>query len=177
MIFKAHTHLGTSIIAAGLLACSIAQAQEMKPFDMLKAIDQLPTGSQAELERLCGNILDPVREQRYALQVAELEELQAKIQERIDLLEVKRAELEKWAAKREEFAKQASGMLVDVYANMQASAAAERLESVDGGLSAALLSKLKPRSAAAILSEMNKDKAALITRIMAASADTSTDGT
>ena len=177
MSWKTHKRLGTGIFAAGFLACSMAYAQELKPFDMLKAIDQLPTGSQAELERLCGNILDPVREQRYALQVAELEELQAKVQERIDLLEAKRAELEAWATKREEFAKQASGMLVDVYANMPASAAAERLESVDGGLSAALLSKLKPRSAAAILSEMNKEKAAMITRIMAASADTSTDGT
>ena len=91
MMSKTHKRLGISIFTAGFLACSMVYAQELKPFDMLKAIDQLPTGSQAELERLCGNILDPVREQRYALQVAELEELQAKVQERIDLLEAKRA--------------------------------------------------------------------------------------
>lgn len=169
------------IQAVALAVClsggSIAQAQEMKSSEMLKAIDQLPVGSEAELERLCGNILDPVREQRYALQVAELQELQTKIQERIDLLEAKRAELEMWATKREEFAKQANATLVEVYAKMPASAAAERLETIDGGLSAALMMKLKPRNSAAILSEMNKEKAALITRIMAASAKTSTDGT
>lgn len=162
---------------ACLLGASMAHAEDMKPAEMLKAMDELPVGSESEIARLCGNILDPVREQRYALQVAELEGLQKEIQERIDLLETKRAELEQWATKREAFAKQASGMLVDVYANMKADAAAERLETIDGGLSAALMLKLKPRSAAAILSEMNKEKAALITRIMAASADTSTDGT
>ncbi|MEM8539554.1 MAG: MotE family protein [Pseudomonadota bacterium] len=169
--------LQITTIAGCLLGASLVQAQEMNSSEMLKAIDELPVGSEAEITRLCGNILDPVREQRYALQVAELEELQTKIQERIDLLETKRAELEQWATKREEFAKQASSMLVDVYANMKPDAAAERLETIDGGLTAALMMKLKPRSAAAILSEMNKDKAALITRIMAASADTSSDET
>lgn len=167
----------SAALATFLLGSPSAMGQEMKSSEMLKAMDELPAGSEAEIERLCGNILDPVREQRYALQVAELEALQAKIQERIDLLETKRVELEQWATKREEFAKQASSMLVDVYASMKPDAAAERLETIDGGLTAALMLKLKPRSAAAILSEMNKEKAALITRIMAASADTSTDGT
>lgn len=162
-------------LATCLLGAPFAHGEEMKPAEMLKAMDELPAGSEAEIARLCGNILDPVREQRYALQVAELEGLQAKIQERIDLLETKRAELEKWVIKREKFAKQASGTIVEVYAKMPASAAAERLETIEGGLSAALMLKLKPRNAAAILSEMNKEKAALITRIMAASADTSTD--
>lgn len=177
MMTKTKHYWPVVALAACLIGTSLAHGQEMKSNDMLKAIGELPTGSEAELERLCGNILDPVREQRYALQVAELEALQAKIQERIDLLETKRAELEKWATKREEFAKQAGANLVEVYAKMPASAAAERLETIDGGLSAALMLKLKPRNAAAILSEMNKEKAALITRIMAASADTSTDGT
>lgn len=177
MMMKTKQFWQAFVLAGCVLGTSLAHGQEMTSNEMLKAIDELPTGSEAEIERLCGNILDPVREKRYALQMAELEALQAKIQERIDLLETKRAELEKWATMREEFAKQASANLVEVYAKMPASAAAERLETIEGGLSAALMMKLKARNAAAILSEMSKEKAAFITRIMAASADTSTDGT
>lgn len=128
-------------------------------------------GSDKELELLCENITEPARERRYAIQKAQLEALKADLEQRLALLDTKRDELEMWVKKREQFAEMANQSVVDVYASMDAAAAAERLANMDGGLSAALLMKLKARSAASILSEMDPKKASFVTGIMAASSD------
>lgn len=129
--------------------------------------------NQAEIDRFCTNIVDDARERRYAIQREELQTLRAEIEGKITLLEEKRAELERWARMREEFASAANEGLVAVYSNMRPDAAAQRLEELPPGLSAALLTKLKPRTSAAILNEMSTEGAARITQIMAAVGDTS----
>ena len=53
-----------------------------------------PVQTGTEIERFCSNIADAARDRRYALQAQELEQLQKDVDERITLLEEKRAEYE-----------------------------------------------------------------------------------
>lgn len=133
----------------------------------VNAQDQAP----ADVQNFCANIVDDARERRYAIQREELETLRADIEAKITILEERRAAYEQWAQKREEFAEAANEGLVAVYANMRPDAAAVRMEELPAELSAALLTKLKPRASAAILNEMSTKDAALITQIMAAVGD------
>lgn len=126
----------------------------------------------ADAQNFCANIVDEARERRYAIQRQELDTLRAEIEEKIAVLEERRAAFEAWATKREQFAEAANEGLVAVYSNMRPDAAAQRMEEIPPELSAALLTKLKPRTSAAILNEMSTSDAALITQIMAAVGDT-----
>ncbi|WP_306118270.1 MULTISPECIES: MotE family protein [unclassified Roseitalea] len=150
---------GLAALCAGLPTAALSQSR-----------------AQSDIETFCANIADDARERRYAIQREQLEALRAEIEDKIALLEEKRADFERWARKREEFADAANEGLVEVYSNMRPDAAAARMEEMPAELSAALLAKLKPRSSAAILNEMNARQAALITQIMAAVGDTNLGG-
>lgn len=150
------------------MGCAGASAQTALP-SLLDAMP--PQSSSDEIARFCSNIADAARERRYALQKAELETLQEEIEERIALLEKKRAELQLWVDKRERFADAANEGLVEVFSKMRPDAAAQRMEKLPGELTASLLSKLNPRAAGTILNEMSPDRAALVAVIMAAAAD------
>lgn len=135
-----------------------------------------PPGMNADdIARFCTNIADAARERRYALQKAELQSLRDEIEQRIKILEDKRAELEMWTERRDRFASAASQDLVDVYAKMRPDAAAQRMEKLPSELSAALLIKLNARAAGTILNEMSPERAAQVTMIMAAAAEKQDD--
>ena len=155
-------------VAAILPICAGASAQSAMP-SLLDA--EPPPSNTDEIARFCSNIADAARERRYALQKAELEALRSEIEERIGLLEKKRAELQIWVSKRERFADAANEGLVEVFAKMRPDAAAQRMEKLPGELTASLLSKLSPRAAGTILNEMSPDRAALVAVIMSAVAD------
>tara|TARA_Y100000815_G_scaffold226694_6_gene214946 strand:+ start:12132 stop:12677 length:546 start_codon:yes stop_codon:yes gene_type:complete len=155
--------------AITLLFCATASAQSSMP-SLLDA--EPPKSNSNEIARFCTNIADAARERRYAIQKAELEKLQAEVEDRIALLEKKRAELQNWVEKRERFSEAANEGLVDVFAQMRPDAAAQRMEKLPGELTAALLSKLSPRTAGTILNEMSADRAAMVAVIMSAVADT-----
>ncbi|WP_421855220.1 MotE family protein [Oricola sp.] len=139
-------------------------------------LDQPPPAANSDdIRRFCSNITEAARERRYAVQKAELEKLRGEIEDKIMLLEQKRSELEEWAQKREAFSEAANEGLVEVYAKMRPDAAAQRMEKLPSELTAALLTKLKPRAAGTILNEMSAEQAAMVTVIMAAAAD-KTDG-
>lgn len=123
-----------------------------------------------DIQRFCSNIADEARDRRYALQRAELEELQADINERIEALEAKRAEYEGWLKRRNDFLAKAEGNLVDIYSQMRPDAAAERLAEVNAELAAGILMKLEAREAGVILNEMDSKAAAALTGIMASAA-------
>lgn len=125
-----------------------------------------------EIRAFCSNIADAARDQRYALQKQELEALQGEIEDRIAVLEKRRAEYEHWLKLRNDFLVSAEGGLVDIYKNMRADAAAEKLELVDINIAAAIVMKLKPRLASQILNEMDAETAANLTSIIASAADT-----
>mgnify|MGYP002621254504 CR=1 FL=1 len=123
-----------------------------------------------DIRRFCSNIADAARDRRYALQQAELENLQKDIDRRIATLEEKRAEYEEWLTRRNDFLAKAEENLVEIYARMRPDAAAERLASVNVELAAGILMKLQARQAGIILNEMDSKAAAALTGIMASAA-------
>jgi flagellar motility protein MotE (MotC chaperone) len=136
--------------------------------------DAAPAGSAAvgadEVQRFCSNIVDAARDRRYALQAAELQKLQADIDERMKALEAKRLEYEEWLKRRDDFLAKAEDNVVKIYAKMKPDAAAERLAAVKVELAAGILMKLDPRQASTILNEMDSKVAAVITGVMATAA-------
>lgn len=124
----------------------------------------------SEVQRFCSNIADAARDRRYALQAAELKQLQAELDKRLAALEVKRAEYEEWLKRREVFLARAEDGVVKIYSGMKPDAAAERLAGVNAELAAAILMKLEARKASVILNEMDEKAAAALTGIMASAA-------
>lgn len=127
-----------------------------------------------DVQRYCASFADAARDRRYELKRIELEKLEEDIEQRIAAMEEKRAELQAWFKKREEFASKAEASLVGIYKNMRPDAAAERMEELGADLVAALLLKLPERTAGVILNEMNVEKAALVTNVMVAAAEQET---
>ena len=142
---RAFRALGPAVVVAFGLIAPGALAQQAPP----------PT-SEEDVRAFCGNIADAARDQRYLLQKQELEELQAGVDERLK--------------KREEFMRVAESQLVDIYKNMKSDAAAQQLEIVRPEIAAAIIMKLSPRLASAILNEMDSTKAAGLTGIIASAA-------
>lgn len=123
--------------------------------------------SHEDVRRFCSNIADAARDQRHALQVAELETLRGDIDRRIETLEARRAEYEEWLRRRNDFLARAEENLVGIYARMRPDAAAERLAEVPAELAASILMKIGARQAGIILNEMDLKAAASLTAIMA----------
>lgn len=116
----------------------------------------------------CGNLADAAADARYARKLARLKELEAGIEDRLAALEKKRAEYEDWLKKRERFLSIADDGLVAIYSGMRAEAASEQLAAMDEVTAASVIAKVQPRTASAILNEMDPDKAARLATIVAA---------
>lgn len=157
-----------SMVALGsfLLVATPVSAQSSDPL----IGTPVSTEMDDDVQRFCSNIADAARDRRYALQKMELEKLQKEVNERIDLLEERRAEYEAWLARRNEFLTKAENNLVDIYSRMRPDAAAERLAEVNVELAAGILMKLQARQAGIILNEMDSKAAAALTSIMASAA-------
>jgi flagellar motility protein MotE (MotC chaperone) len=128
------------------------------------------SGDQSEVERFCSNIADAARDRRYALQAAELKQLQAELDTRIKELDAKKSEYETWLKRREVFLARAEDGVVKIYSGMKPDAAAARLAILNVDLAAAILMKLESRKAGIILNEMEEKAAAALTRVMASAA-------
>ena len=154
-------------------AAPAAAAETLKRETTPVAAASSPDGQSAEqsdVERFCSNIADAARDRRYALQAAELKQLQDEVDARIKALEAKRAEYETWLKRREVFLARAGEGVVNIYADMKPDAAAERLAAVKPDLAAAILMKLEARKAGVILNEMDTKAAATLTGVMASAA-------
>lgn len=127
-----------------------------------------------DIQAYCTNIADEARDQRYLLQKQELDALQADVDERIAILEARKAEYEDWLTRRNDFLARAEVGLVDIYKGMRPDAAAERLEAVNIEIAAAIIMKLNPRLASHILNEMDTTIAATLTTVIASAADPTT---
>lgn len=66
--------------------------------------------TQDEIQKFCTNIADAARDQRYLMQKQELEKLQSDVNERIAVLEDRKAEYEDWLMRREHFLNQAKAI-------------------------------------------------------------------
>ncbi|MEH6718089.1 MAG: MotE family protein [Aurantimonas endophytica] len=117
-----------------------------------------------EVEQYCLNIADKAQDARYSLQESRMKDLEAAISQQIDELEVKRADYETWLAERQRFLDSASQIVVDIYSQMKADAAAPQLANLDRDAAASVLVRLKSRQASDILSEMSPAVAAEIAK-------------
>jgi len=121
-----------------------------------------------EIRTFCSNIADAARDQRYLMQKQELEKLQADVNDRIKLLEAGKTEYADWLKKRDDFLKTADDGLISIYKTMKPDAAAGQLSQVNSRIAAAIMMKLPPKMASSILTEMNNQKAAELTSMIAA---------
>jgi flagellar motility protein MotE (MotC chaperone) len=120
-------------------------------------------------EQYCRNIGDAAAEARYARQKKELEDTEKQVSKRVDELNAKIAEYRRWIARRDAFSRKADAAVVGIYAKMKPDAAAQQLAILDEELAAALLIKLKPRVASAVMNEMEARRAARLAAIIALS--------
>lgn len=115
----------------------------------------------------CANIADLAADARYMLQMKTLEDLEKKIDQKIVLLEAKRAESEAFLKKRDDAIKETRQDLVDIFSKMKPDVAAAQFEILDVETSASILKELNARVAGTILNEMKAPIAAAITVKMA----------
>ncbi|XUY27192.1 MotE family protein [Agrobacterium sp. rho-8.1] len=158
-----------ALLAVFVLTASLPSAKAQEQV-------RITTGetSGQEIQQYCTNIVDQARDQRYLLQKQDLEKLQADVDNRIAVMEARKAEYEDWLKRRNEFMQRAEVNLVNVYKTMKPDAAAPQLEQVDAGLAAAIIMKLPPRQSSLILAEMDAKKAATVASIMSSATDKTT---
>lgn len=153
-----------SVVAAGAIALLSAVPAATQ------SAGELAGRTSDEVERFCGNIVDAARDRRYALQAAELAQLQKDVDRRIALLETKRAEYEEWLQRRETFMEKAQQSVVQIYTKMKPDAAAGQLSQLRAEIAASILMKLDARVSSVILNEMETKAAAALTSIMVSAA-------
>jgi flagellar motility protein MotE (MotC chaperone) len=158
-----------TILAVFLMVASLPSARAQEQV-------RVTTGdtSSQEIQQYCTNVIDQARDQRYVLQKQDLEKLQQDVDNRIAVMEARKAEYEDWLKRRNDFLKQAEANLVNVYKTMKADAAAPQLQEIEAGIAAAIIMKLPPRQSGLILAEMDAKKAATIASIMSSATDKTT---
>lgn len=124
----------------------------------------------AIIAEYCTAVSDQAGEQRLALQMKALREVQAKVESRLAELEKAKAELQAQLDRRDELRNLARKELVDIYAGMDPAIAAEQMGKVDVRLASSVLRQLKPKQASAILDEMTPELAARLVRYIAIAA-------
>lgn len=117
-------------------------------------------------EAFCASIRDPAAEARFAWQAKTLKSLEAKLADTLAKLDEKKAELQQLIDQREAETKQADSRMVEIFSRMRPDAAALQLAAMDQGVAAALLGRLAPRNASAVLNEMEAARAAQLAEAM-----------
>ena len=157
-------------VAAALLACS-AFAQDGRGPEKEKAKATADKAVDVEATRFCANVAPSIAEARIAWQTKRLSELDAQVRQRLADLEKAQASVQEWVAKRDAMLKSASDNLVAIYAKMQPETAATQISAMDDQMAAAILGKLKPSAAGAILNEMEADRASKLASFLSAATD------
>lgn len=136
-----------------------------------------PPEADARMARdYCNNITDAAADARFAWQKKVIAELEQEVGKRVEILEAKTAEYQRWLARRDEFSKRAQETVVTIYARMKPEAAAAQLVVMDEETAAAVLTKLDPRNASAILSEMEPTRAARLAATISGAANVNLPG-
>src|SRR5271166_5327736 len=124
------------------------------------------TPADADASRFCAAVAPSIAEARIAWQTKRLAEIDAQVRQRIADLEKAEASAREWLAKREAALKAANDDVVAIYARMQPESAAQQLGAMDDRVAAAILAKLKPAAAGAILDEMEAERASRLAGIL-----------
>ncbi len=120
-------------------------------------------------EQYCSNIANAASDARFAWQKQTLVETEKQVKERLEELNAKITEYQKWLARRDEFSRKAEATITNIYAKMKPDAAAQQLAVLDEETAAAVITKLNPRVASALMAEMDPKQAARLTAIISAS--------
>jgi flagellar motility protein MotE (MotC chaperone) len=162
-------NLHLAIIASFIVffSCASLNASETKSMTPEKPKASTPVTAPLPKDDYCANIANFASDARYALQVKTLEDLQKQIDQKITLLEAKRAENEDFLKRRDEAVKGTQKGLIDIFAKMKPDVAAAQFEILDVETSASILKQLNARVASTILNEMKAPIAAAITIKMA----------
>jgi len=154
-------------IALALLAGQ-AIAQDKHPPEPPKLKPAAEKPADADAARYCANVAPSIAEARIAWQTKRLAELDAQLRQRIADLEKAEASAREWIAKRDALMATASDEVVAIYSRMQPENAARQLGAMDEKMAAAILARLKPGAAGAILDEMEADRASRLAGLVAA---------
>jgi len=146
----------TQVLLTGVLLASIASGEAIA--------QEKPT--EAKGTNFCANIADAAADARYALQKAELANMEKEIESRLKILEAKRAEYEEWLRRRNEVIEKADETVVAIYSRMRPDAAALQLINMEEEIAAAVIARLNPRTASAVLNEMEPARAAQLANII-----------
>jgi flagellar motility protein MotE (MotC chaperone) len=156
---------------------TLAAAQAAGKSEPGRATTNPPEAADARSPReYCVNIADAAADARLAWQKKTLADLEQEIAKRVELLEAKTAEYQRWLARRDEFSKKAQEIVVTIYSRMRPDAAAAQLVAMDEETAAAVLTKLDPRSASAILNEMDPAQAARLAGTISGAANVNLPG-
>jgi flagellar motility protein MotE (MotC chaperone) len=121
-------------------------------------------------EKYCLSVSTAAAEARTAWQKKVIEDADKELDKKVALLEAKIGEYKEWLDRRNDFAKKAHETLVKIFAQMKPGAAAVELAIMEEETSAAILIKLNPRQASAILTEMPSERGARLAMVIAGSA-------
>ena len=156
------------VLAAAAVLMLVGQVGAQQPATVSE------TSTSDEIQKFCTNIADAARDQRYLLQKQELEKLQSDVDERIKTLEDRTAEYQDWLKRRDDFLARAKEGLVEIFKTMKPDAAAPQLEEMRMEIAAAIIMQLPPRQSALFLSEMDPQKAGMISTIISSASDPNT---
>jgi flagellar motility protein MotE (MotC chaperone) len=134
-----------------------------------KTLDKAAADKAPDIEasRFCANAAPSIAEARIAWEKKQLDDLDAQVKQRLVALEKAEASLREWVAKRDAALMAANDNLVAIYAKMQPEAAAIQIAAMDDPMAAAILGKLKPGAAGAILNEMEAERASRLAVLLA----------
>jgi len=149
------------------LSINQAKAQETVPVELETAPPALINLDDESSVRFCRNIETQAEATRFELQMQRLDAKKQEINERIEVLEQKRAEYENWLKKRDDFLEKTQNSFIAIMAKMKPDAAAEQLALSDDMVAASILLKLKAAQASAIMNALPAEKAANLTHILA----------
>ena len=121
-------------------------------------------------DQYCSNIVDAAADARFLWQKQTLFDTEKQVEKRVEELNAKIAEYQKWMARRDDFSRKAQSTITDIYAKMKPDAAAQQLSVLDEETAAAVLTKLSPKISSALMAEMDAKKAARLTAIISSSA-------
>jgi flagellar motility protein MotE (MotC chaperone) len=158
-------------VAALAVTLALAPASAQDPKAKAPAPTPAPVAADrpvdSEIARYCGALAPSASEARATYQLRRLADLEREVREEVEKLEKKEASTREWVLKRDNMMKDATEDVVAIYAKMDPESAAAELGVMDEVIASAVLSKLNPRAAGAILGNMAADKAAKLSTLIA----------
>lgn len=148
-----------------------AASSESAVTPKLGPLDALPPDA-TPAQQYCFNTTDTAADARFAWQAKKIQEMEAELNKRAEILAEKTEDYKKWLARRDEFSRKAHEKLVGFYSRMRPDAAAEQLATIDEETAAAVVTKLETKVASQIMAEMDPVRAGRIATVIAGAAKT-----